>query len=104
MTHQWPAGPLSNFADAGGAEIVQAGDELLEAAGLAVHVDVQAVLGGFGFGHVLEEQPPAVAYAAGLIERVLGMADCGITAEGFAALVLGNGCVGGGGRRPVAGR
>ncbi len=39
-------------------------------------------------GYVLEEQPSPVSDAAGLVERVIGMADRGVAAEGLVAVVL----------------
>ncbi len=77
-----------DLTDAGCPQVLQPDHQRVEAAGLAVDVHVQAVLVGLALGYVLEEQPSPVSDAAGVVERVIGMADRGVAAEGVVAVVL----------------
>ncbi len=80
--------PLVHLLDAGRPQVFQPGQQLVETAAFAVDVEVQAVLALLALGYVLEEQAPAAADAAGLVERVRGVADRGVAAEGLAATML----------------
>ena len=83
-----PCSSLIDLAYAGCPQLLQPGNQLIEAPGLTVDVDVQAVLAGLPLRNLLEQQPPTAADAAGLVERILGVSYRGVAAKDLAAAVL----------------
>jgi Acyl-CoA dehydrogenase, C-terminal domain len=79
---------LIDLAYAGCTHLLQPGNQLIEAPGLTVDVDVQAVFAGLPLRNFLEQQPPTASDAAGLVERILWVSYRGVAAKGSAAAVL----------------
>ena len=65
-----PGRSLVDLADADCPQLFQPSRQHVEAAWLTVDIDVQAVLPGLAFGHLLKQQPPAAADAARLVVRM----------------------------------
>lgn len=60
-----PSGSLIELTDTGRTQALQSGHQRVAAARLSVDIDVHAILTGFALGHVLVEQSPTAANAAG---------------------------------------
>ncbi len=79
---------LVKLCNALGTKGLQTHNVIIQGARRSMHIDMQAILDGLGFWHVLKQQAPALAHAAYRVEGVIRVAYGGKTAEDMVAVVL----------------